>query len=142
MKNLSKAIIIFILFTSCEKYIIGDVKVITSNSIGSSSFFNYVVFNKHMILKGKINKEFFTGDIYPLSTVQKVEMHRFPNVSKDLIKQKNIFAFSRLSGNKGSSIECFIRQNSKRAFYAGGIGRCYFKNGKSFDIQLQKKSVW
>lgn len=140
MKILSKAIIILYLLyniISCERFYVGNVRIVASNFPQQDGKFSYTTSNNRILLQGKINNEFFTGDIYSQKTVQKVEMHRYPGVDKKTIKAHNVFAFSRLTGNRGSTIECFIRQNTKHNFKIGGIGRCYIQNGRAFDILLE-----
>lgn len=143
MKKLSKAIIILYLLTlsnACERYFVGDIHVTQSNFPHTKGEFGYTTHNGRIILQGKIDDEFFSGDVYPQPTVEKVEINRYPGIDKRTIKQKNIFAFTRLTGNKGNTVECFIKQNLKHKFTAGGVGRCYQQNGRTFDILLEPAS--
>ena len=142
MKKLSKAIIIFsflLLNISCDDFIVGNIRIIAANFPEALGSFNFVREKERIIIKGKLNDEFFTGDVYSVTKAQKVEMIRYPDVPKHIIKQKNIFAFARLTGNRNNIIECFIRQNSNRKFYIGGVGRCYHTDGRTFDILLEDK---
>lgn len=143
MKRLYNTIIILYFISiipACERYYVGNIIVTTTNFTQLKSEFSYVISNKRIILQGKLDDEFFSGDIYPVDTVRKVEIHRYPGVDKKNIKKHTIFAFTRLTGNKGNMIECFIKQNSKRNLKSGGVGRCYQQNGKTFDIELKPTS--
>ena len=137
-----KAIIIFYFFyiiSACSTHISGGAKILSTNK---QDFLNYKIFNKKLFLEGKIAGKFYKGVLYTVTQAQKIEMKRYPQISKKHIKATNIFAFARLEDNsKQSFIECFIRQKSNKKFYHGGVGRCYMINGRYFDILLENRTM-
>jgi hypothetical protein len=137
-----KAIVIFYFFislVSCNGYIIGGVKVISNNN---QDFLNYNIIGKKVFLEGKISGNLCKGRLYSAKQAQKIEIKRNPHINKSYIKKLNIFSFARLQDNLGRLVvECFIKQESKRKLYNGGVGRCYHNNGKSFDIILENRNI-
>ena len=137
-----KAIVIFYFFISlisCSGYITGGIKIMSNNN---KDFLNYNIIGKEMFLEGKIANIEYRGKLYNVKQAQKIEIKRNPHIKKRYIKKANIFAFARLQDKTGRFfIECFIKQESKRKFYNGGVGRCYMNNGRNFDILLENRNM-
>ncbi|MFZ8864368.1 MAG: hypothetical protein ACO2XZ_00660 [Rickettsiales bacterium] len=136
----AKAIVFFalIFFSACEKYYVGFVRT-SSLDIPELESFSYNIHNDRVIVKGSINSELFIGDLYSTKLVRKIEEFRNPNIKKSVIKERNNMSVLRLTGNKSSVIECFVKQNNSRNIKKGGKGRCYLVNtGQTFDITFER----
>jgi hypothetical protein len=104
---------------------------------------DYMVYGDRTTLKGMIDKELFTGEIFSKKEIIKAERHRYPHVAKKHITRQNQYAYSRLVGNKESVIECFIHRGGGKLVIARLVGRCYFHAKKSsFDIFVEKKTIF
>ncbi len=145
MNFFSKSIIISILLffvASCHEYLVGNIKV-EKHDFKSVEGFNYIKNYDRFIMKGKIDNEIFVGDIQPVEVMRKIERKRFPDVKSSTIRKANKFAFTRLTGSRGRTVECFIRQASPKYFRLGGRGRCYMlETRQEFDIIIAKKNLY
>jgi hypothetical protein len=132
---------IFFILSSCVWYHHSIVEI--TNPTNMNIEFDYVVTGDRSTLKGMINKELFTGEIFSKKAIQKAEIHRYPNISKKIIAKQNKYAYARLTGNKGGVVECFIHRSRGRLVTSRMIGRCYFHAKRaSFDIFVQQRSIF
>ena len=142
MNFISKSITIFLLLAilpACEKYMVGVIRPAIYSKVGIVNF-NYVIINDRTFLEGKINDEYFSGELFTVNNIRKYEKLKNPSISMSEIRAKNIFAFARMTSKGGRQLDCFIKQASNYRFNKGGNGRCYILDtAEQFDIYILGK---
>ena len=138
-RNLVILLLLNLNLIACEQYHVGEIYA-TSRLGRQHGYFNYVINNKRLMMHARLTKggELYTGDILSVKKVQKIEKKKYPHIPKYVIKHKNKYAYTRLQGNQGNYMDCFILQNSKNNFKKGGEGTCYLLNGEVIDIILER----